>query len=199
MVKKILVVAFMLFAGNMGWANAQNAVHATPRFDIRDRIQFQKDRIQEGLADKTITPGHARYCLATLSVVENHLNHESVSNPKVDLAIVQRHGLGQLLAPGLDVVLGSNITRSGLQHPALTRSGVVEDAPHHALIVSDRNARPVVAMRIAIFLVSPFEQSKNPFTICALKCASTLARQNSCTHKKLRKVMRSSPNGLRTR
>jgi hypothetical protein len=82
MVKKILVVAFMLFAGNMGWANAQNAVHATPRFDIRDRIQFQKDRIQEGLADKTITPGHARYCLATLSVVENHLNHESVSNPK---------------------------------------------------------------------------------------------------------------------
>jgi hypothetical protein len=80
MVTKILAAVFMLFAGNMGWAQAQNAVHAAPRYDIRDRIQYQKDRINEGLADQTITPAHARYCLATLAVVENFLNHAGISN-----------------------------------------------------------------------------------------------------------------------
>jgi hypothetical protein len=77
MVKKILVVVLMLFAGNMGWANAQ-AVHSTSRFDIRDRVEYQRNRINEGLADKTITQAHARYCLATLSTVENRLKHETV-------------------------------------------------------------------------------------------------------------------------
>lgn len=74
---KILVVALVLFAGNMGRANAQ-AVHSTPRFDIRDRIQYQKDKINEGLADKTVTPAHARYCLATLAVVENRLKYKNI-------------------------------------------------------------------------------------------------------------------------
>jgi hypothetical protein len=80
MMKKILMAAVILFAGNMGWAQAQNAAHSTPRYDIRDRIQYQKDRVQEGLTDHTITPAHARYCLATLEVVENHLNNAKVAS-----------------------------------------------------------------------------------------------------------------------
>lgn len=80
MVTKILAATFIFFVGNMGWAQARNAVHAAPRYDIRDRIQYQKDRIHEGLADNTITPDHARYCLATLTVVESYLNHAVVSN-----------------------------------------------------------------------------------------------------------------------
>jgi hypothetical protein len=80
MVTKIWVAAFIFFAGNRGWAQTWNVVHATPRYDIRDRIQYQKDRIQEGLADKTITLVHARYCLATLEVVENHLNNAKVAS-----------------------------------------------------------------------------------------------------------------------
>lgn len=78
--KKILMAAVILLAGNMGWAQAQSAEHSMPRYDIRDRIQYQKDRIKEGLADRTLSPDHARYCLATLKVVENYLNHKSVAN-----------------------------------------------------------------------------------------------------------------------
>jgi hypothetical protein len=77
MLKRIGMVALMLFAGNLGWANAQ-AVHSTPRFDIRDRVQYQRAQIKEELADKTMTPAHARYCLATLTVVENRMKHENV-------------------------------------------------------------------------------------------------------------------------
>ncbi len=82
MIKKTLLMVVMLFVGNVGWGLAENtiaAVHKVPRFDIQDRIQYQRERVKEGLADKTITADHARYCLADLKVVENHLNNENVS------------------------------------------------------------------------------------------------------------------------
>jgi hypothetical protein len=83
MIKNTLLIAVMLLAGNTGWGLAQNtmvAAHKIPRFDIQDRIQYQRERVKEGLADKTITADHARYCLADLMVVENHLKHENLKN-----------------------------------------------------------------------------------------------------------------------
>ncbi len=80
--KNTLLMVVVLFAGNMGWGLAQNTaavVHQMPRFDIKDRVQYQRERIEEGLADKTITADHARYCLANLIVVENHLNNENMN------------------------------------------------------------------------------------------------------------------------
>jgi hypothetical protein len=83
MIKNTLLMAVMLFAVNAGWSFAQAttvAAHKMPRFNILDRIQYQRERVKEGLVDKTITADHARYCLADLNVVENHLKHENLKN-----------------------------------------------------------------------------------------------------------------------
>ena len=81
MIKNTLLMVVMLFAGNMGLGLAQDttvAAHKMPRFEIQDRVQYQREQVKKGLADKTITLDHADYCLATLKVVENRLNSQNI-------------------------------------------------------------------------------------------------------------------------
>jgi hypothetical protein len=83
MIKKILLMGSILFSGLMGFASAQNVtltsshVTAYPRFELKDRIRSQRERISQDLKDHTITADNARVCLAVLNVVDRWVDREA--------------------------------------------------------------------------------------------------------------------------
>jgi hypothetical protein len=86
-IKKALLLASVVLAGGVGLARAQDAVlvHGDqpdhPKiFELKERIQSQRDRITQALKDNTISEKHAQDCRNVLDGVENDIKAESAAN-----------------------------------------------------------------------------------------------------------------------
>jgi hypothetical protein len=62
------------------WQASSHQVTAYPRFELKDRIRSQRERISQDLKDHTITADNARVCLAVLKVVDRWVNREAALN-----------------------------------------------------------------------------------------------------------------------
>lgn len=77
-IKKILLTVSVFFAGCLGWTFAQDVQASVEKSHeriagLQDRIEWQRDRIHKGLADKTISWDQAGDFLGLLDAVEKRI------------------------------------------------------------------------------------------------------------------------------
>jgi hypothetical protein len=92
MLKKALLIGAVLAAGSMGFVSAQDAALAVAKpvaakklsymriVYLKDRIQYQRDRINQALTNRTLTAPQVETCRALLDSVENQMKAEHEAN-----------------------------------------------------------------------------------------------------------------------
>jgi hypothetical protein len=110
MKKEFLIAALM--AGSLGAAYAQTSTPAagtqTPQmsaqeeqhprvFEVKDRIADQRERIDNGLKDKTLTDDQAKACRDVVDSVETQMKADYQTNGSEKLTADQTAALNKLL------------------------------------------------------------------------------------------------------
>jgi hypothetical protein len=92
MMKKTLLIAAVFAAGSMGFVRAQDTAPAVTQpiaakklshmriVYLKDLIQNQRDRIEQGLTNRTLTAPQVETCRALLDNVENQMKAEHEAN-----------------------------------------------------------------------------------------------------------------------
>ncbi len=113
----LLVAAF--FAGTLGLAGAQNTptvsgtttpsvpakMEAHPRiFEVKDRVKNQRERIEQGLKNKTLTDAQAKACRDVLKSVKTQMEADYKTNGSKKLTEDQTTVLNKLLNVNSDIL-----------------------------------------------------------------------------------------------